>query len=248
MECYSFSKPGADHLEAGQKGQDQMFGIHGADHLALCLCDGCGSSPLGGEAAQYTAMMTARLFYYEFYDLLLARPDAVRRRLSAVLQPALRTIASQLGAPPEALATTILAFAADNSGRYLCAHLGDGCILLQPKGAPADSVSVISSPSCVAGTHATDLTMNADMMRHLKVYQSLLPTSGKFLLLTMEQTGLLRRRPGTDAALRPFRPGAGTLPGSASPKGRLQCGAHLHCLNGPPVAFCRRGAILRTRM
>ena len=124
MECYSFSKPGADHLEAGQKGQDQMFGIHGADHLALCLCDGCGSSPLGGEAAQYTAMMTARLFYYEFYDLLLARPDAVRRRLSAVLQPALRTIASQLGAPPEALATTILAFAADNSGRYLCAHLG----------------------------------------------------------------------------------------------------------------------------
>ena len=242
MECYSFSKPGADHLEAGQKGQDQMFGIHGADHLALCLCDGCGSSPLGGEAAQYTAMMTARLFYYEFYDLLLARPDAVRRRLSAVLQPALRTIASQLGAPPEALATTILAFAADNSGRYLCAHLGDGCILLQPKGAPADSVSVISSPSCVAGTHATDLTMNADMMRHLKVYQSLLPTSGKFLLLTAPA------RPGTDAALRPFRPGAGTLPGSASHKGRLQCGAHLHCLNGPPVAFCRRGAILRTRM
>lgn len=192
MECYSFSKPGADHLEAGQKGQDQMFGIHGADHLALCLCDGCGSSPLGGEAAQYTAMMTARLFYYEFYDLLLARPDAVRRRLSAVLQPALRTIASQLGAPPEALATTILAFAADNSGRYLCAHLGDGCILLQPKGAPADSVSVISSPSCVAGTHATDLTMNADMMRHLKVYQSLLPTSGKFLLLTDGADGLLR--------------------------------------------------------
>lgn len=50
MECYSFSKPGADHLEAGQKGQDQMFGIHGADHLALCLCDGCGSSPLGGRS------------------------------------------------------------------------------------------------------------------------------------------------------------------------------------------------------
>ena len=49
MECYSFSKPGADHLEAGQKGQDQMFGIHGADHLALCLCDGCGSSPLGAK-------------------------------------------------------------------------------------------------------------------------------------------------------------------------------------------------------
>ena len=79
MECYSFSKPGADHLEAGQKGQDQMFGIHGADHLALCLCDGCGSSPLGGEAAQYTAMMTARLFYYEFYDLLLARPGVSPR-------------------------------------------------------------------------------------------------------------------------------------------------------------------------
>lgn len=187
-------------------------------------------------------MMTARLFYYEFYDLLLARPDAVRRRLSAVLQPALRTIASQLGAPPEALATTILAFAADNSGRYLCAHLGDGCILLQPKGAPADSVSVISSPSCVAGTHATDLTMNADMMRHLKVYQSLLPTSGKFLLLTDgADRAAAPARPGTDAALRPFRPGAGTLPGSASPKGRLQCGAHLHCLNGPPGCFLPPG-------
>ena len=121
-----------------------------------------------------------------------------------MLQPALRTIASQLGAPPEALATTILAFAADNSGRYLCAHLGDGCILMQPPGAEAAAFSTISAPSCGIAPHSTYLTMNTNMMQHLKVYRSLRPVRGKFLLLTDGADDLLRSKLPKDRLLCPF--------------------------------------------
>lgn len=73
-----------------------------------------------------------RMFYEQFYDLLLDDPDTVRRKICAVLQPALRAFAEQQGVEPEALAATLIVFAADDTGRYLCAHLGDGCILMQP--------------------------------------------------------------------------------------------------------------------
>lgn len=132
MECYSFTKPGRLHLKNGEKNQDQLFGIRSRDRIAVCLSDGCSTASHGLAAAQQIVTLTARMFYEQFYDLLLDDPDTVRRKICAVLQPALRAFAEQQGVEPEALAATLIVFAADDTGRYLCAHLGDGCILMQP--------------------------------------------------------------------------------------------------------------------
>lgn len=133
MECYSFTKPGRLHLKNGEKNQDQLFGIRSRDRIAVCLSDGCSTASHGLAAAQQIVTLTARMFYEQFYDLLLDDPDTVRRKICAVLQPALRAFAEQQGVEPEALAATLIVFAADDTGRYLCAHLGDGCILMQPR-------------------------------------------------------------------------------------------------------------------
>lgn len=195
MECYSFSTAGSRHQEAGEKNQDQMFGIQGGDRLSICLSDGCGSSPYGGAAAQYVCTLTARLFFFEFYKLLAADPDTVRQRVAAVLQPALRALAAQEGIDPEELAATILVLAVDQAGRYLCAHLGDGCILTQSQDTPEKKYQVISDASRGITPHSTYLTMNADMMQHLKVYRSFRPHKRKFLLLTDGAADLLRDAP-----------------------------------------------------
>lgn len=192
MECYSFSKAGRFHLKNGEKNQDQIFGIRSSDRIAVCLSDGCSTSPRGLAAAQKVVTLTAKMFFNDFYDLLLDDSDTVRRKVSAVLQPTLRAFAAQQGVRPETLAATLLVFAADRSGRYLCAHLGDGCVLMQPPDAEASAFSIISSPSHGIVPHSTYLTMNADMMRHLKVYRSLRPSHGKFLLLTDGADNLLR--------------------------------------------------------
>ena len=204
MECYSFTKPGQYHLKKGQKNQDQLFGIRSSDRIAVCLSDGCSTASHGLAAAQQIVTLTARMFYDQFYDLLLDDPDTVRRKVCAVLQPALRTFAKQQGIEPEALAATLIVFAADDTGRYLCAHLGDGCILMQPPGADASACSTISAPSCGIVPHSTYLTMNTNMMQHLKVYQSLRPTHGKFLLLTDGADALLRGNLPKDQLLCPF--------------------------------------------
>lgn len=204
MECYSFTKPGQYHLKNGQKNQDQLFGIRSSDRIAVCLSDGCSTASHGLAAAQQIVTLTARMFYDQFYGLLLDDPDTVRRKICAVLQPALRVFAEQQGVEPEALATTLIVFAADDTGRYLCAHLGDGCILMQPPGAEAAAFSTISAPSCGIAPHSTYLTMNTNMMQHLKVYRSLRPVRGKFLLLTDGADDLLRGSLPKDQLLCPF--------------------------------------------
>lgn len=133
MECYSFTKPGRLHLKNGEKNQDQLFGIRSRDRIAVCLSDGCSTASHGLAAAQQIVTLTARMFYEQFYDLLLDDPDTVRRKICAVLQPALRAFAEQQGVEPGALAATLIVFAADDTGRYLCAHLGDGCILMRSR-------------------------------------------------------------------------------------------------------------------
>lgn len=192
MECYSFSNAGSLHREAGEKNQNQMFGIQGGNRLALCLSDGCDSSPYGGAAAQYVCTLTARLFFFEFYKLLAASQDAVRHRVAAVLQPALRVLAAQEGIDPEELAATILVLAVDQMGRYLCAHLGDGCILTQSQGEATEEYQVISDASRSVGSDSTGLTMDADGMQHLKVYRSFRAQERKFLLLTDGAADLVR--------------------------------------------------------
>ena len=97
MECYSFTKPGRLHLKNGEKNQDQLFGIRSRDRIAVCLSDGCSTASHGLAAAQQIVTLTARMFYEQFYDLLLDDPDTVRRKICAVLQPALRAFAEQQG-------------------------------------------------------------------------------------------------------------------------------------------------------
>lgn len=104
MECYSFTKPGRLHLKNGEKNQDQLFGIRSRDRIAICLSDGCSTASHGLAAAQQIVTLTARMFYDQFYELLLDDPDTVRRKICAVLQPALRAFAKQQGVEPEALA------------------------------------------------------------------------------------------------------------------------------------------------
>lgn len=184
MHCYTFSKTGQRHLTLGQPGQDQLFGILGSRHSAVCLSDGGSFTAYGCEAAQQTAAITARLFYDHFWELLLADSATVRRTVCATLLPALQEYATQKNIPPESLAATMLVLAADDQGRFISAHLGDGRILMQEPDLAPKQFSVISSPSCGVVPHSTYLTMNASLMRHLKVARVLRPAPRKFLLLT----------------------------------------------------------------
>ena len=75
---------------------------------------------------------------------------------------------------------------------------------MQPPGAEAAAFSTISAPSCGIAPHSTYLTMNTNMMQHLKVYRSLRPVRGKFLLLTDGADDLLRSKLPKDRLLCPF--------------------------------------------
>jgi len=195
MNCYTFTKMGQRHLSLSQPGQDQLFGIRGSDHIAVCLSDGGSFTPHGREAAQQTATTTARLFYDHFRELLLADSAAVRREICTALLPALQKYAVQQNIPPESLAATLMVLAADDQGRFVSAHLGDGRILMQEPELAPEKFSIISSPSNGVTPHSTYLTMNSNLMRHLKVARTLRPMPRKFLLLTDGADGLLRRSP-----------------------------------------------------
>ena len=191
MNFYSFSKPGQRHRDQNQESQDQIFGIRGSDRISVCVSDGASFTPYGREAAQKVATLAARLFYDRFWPLMLAKPDAVRRELCAAILPELQRYAKEKNIPPEWMAATLLVLAMDEQGRYLCVHLGDGAILEQPRDTP-DRFRMLSAPSNGVLPHSTYLTMNADLMAHLKFSRSLEAMPQKLLILTDGADELLR--------------------------------------------------------
>lgn len=192
MNFYSFTKAGQHHSSQNQPNQDQMFGIRGSEHLAVCLSDGASFTPFGREAAQKVATITARLFYDRFWPLMLAKPDAVRREICAAILPELQRYAEQQNVPAEWMAATLLVLAMDNQGRYLCVHLGDGAILEQQQNDAPNHFRLLSAPSNGLLQHSTYLTMNANLMQHLKFSRSLEPAARKLLVMTDGADQLLR--------------------------------------------------------
>lgn len=195
MDFYSFTKAGRQHQRSAQANQDQLFGIRGHDRIAVCLSDGAGFSPYGREAARRVATITARLFYDRFWQLMVEKPDAVRSELCAALLPALQDYAAQANIPPEWMAATLVALAMDDQGRYICAHLGDGSILEQGPEQSSRQFQVVSAPSNGLFLNSTFLTMNSNLMFHLKICRSTVSSQRKLLLMTDGADQLLRPKP-----------------------------------------------------
>lgn len=218
MECYSFTKPGRLHLKNGEKNQDQLFGIRSSDRIAICLSDGCSTASHGLAAAQQIVTLTARMFYDQFYELLLDDPDTVRRKICAVLQPALRAFAEQQSVEPEALAATLIVFAADDTGRYLCAHLGDGCILMQPRGRRACRIFNDLCPFLRnrAAFHLSDHEHQHDAAPESISFSP--ACAGKIPSAYRWRRGpAAQQTSARPASLSLFRPGAGVLSGRTAP-------------------------------
>ena len=169
--------------------QDALFGIQGSSRMALGLCDGAGFTPYGKEAAQQAAPAVAELFYRRFWELMLADLDTVRGEVCSTVLPRLRSYAEQKQIPPGWMASTLLVAAMDKEGRYICAHLGDGAILEQ---AGEERFRMVSNPSNGMLPNSTYLTMNVDMMQHLKITRSADPGRKKLLLVTDGADRLLR--------------------------------------------------------
>lgn len=192
MDFYSFTKTGRRHQVSAQENQDQLFGIRGRDRIAVCVSDGAGFSPYGREAAHLVATITARFLFDGFWQILLKKPDAVRKELCAALLPVLQEHAMQEHIPPEWMAATLVALATDEQGHYICLHLGDGAILEQRQKNDANSFQLVSAPSNGLRPNTTFLTMNSNLMYHLKISRSTTPAPKKLLLMTDGADRLLR--------------------------------------------------------
>lgn len=190
-----FSRPGTVHLREGSDNEDRVSVVTRGSVTAAVVCDGAGSARYGGAAAERTAQTLSSLLASEFSALFETEGAAFHLRIIHAVEQALAQYSRRTGAPPQELACTILAAAADEGGRCICLHLGDG-ILLQKRQHQVHP-TLVSAPMTGLAPHSTYLTMNCDLSRYLRCYrwedahleQLLLLTDGAAEHLTRLQGG-----------------------------------------------------------
>jgi len=174
---------GGRYEDAWATAQGQTAG--GDPLVAICVCDGAGSAPLGWLGAAVCSQLLVQWLSEHFdayYDAFLQHDDdEIRWGVTAVLKRALRRLAEKKTVSLESFATTVVALVTTADGRWLCVHVGDGAIVAGRDG----DYQVISQPHNGRYSNETFFVTDHDAHEYLRVYANHnLPTFDAFALFT----------------------------------------------------------------
>ena len=180
LEYAYFSKTGKYHRQRQGCNEDRVVCFQREDLVGAVVCDGAGSCPSGGLAAQLVSEAVAKALSRNFAGWYDMDAQTLRRRLVRCILDRLEHCRGTHGIPPKELACTLMAAVMDRQGRCLCVHLGDGIILTRRH----DGFQVASAPENGLVPAATYLTMNCNMFRHLRLCRWQDPSVQALYLLT----------------------------------------------------------------
>ena len=170
MNIQCISNVGKQHAVLNQKSQDMISVRQNSDGItAVVVCDGASYSPHSGKAAELVCEVVSEYLLSDFIEGLYQEEHIFKRKLILKLEERLLDWANAQNIPTRELSTTICAVAIDSLGRFICLHLGDGKILWKRK--EKDNIEYISSPENGIIKPQTYLTMNCNMLKHLRVYK-----------------------------------------------------------------------------
>lgn len=152
---------GQQHLLEGRPCQDFAAGRAAGRAAAVCLCDGAGSCPHSERAAECVCDWALRLLPACFDELYGVSEDELADILVAGGQAAL-----QEAGLPDGLCTMLL-MACHEDGRWMAAHIGDGYIFVEERGASR----VLSYPENGSFANETFFLCEAGAREHLRVYR-----------------------------------------------------------------------------
>lgn len=167
---------GRHHIASGVPCQDQVRICREEGIVCAALADGAGSresSHIGAACVTQTvSALACREFdqWWQMEERELAA-DLVRRCLAEL---------ERQTPPIYELASTLLFFAADQEGRFLSGHLGDG-VQVRVTGAGSE---VFSPPENGEFENETYFLTEADAVEHLRLRRGKLTESGTLLLMS----------------------------------------------------------------
>lgn len=170
------TRAGRQHILQGIPCQDMIQVCREQGVLCAALADGAGSrgsSHIG--AACVTRTISAQVCR-EFAQLYALSESA---RASKLLAQCLSELERQ-SPPIYELASTLLFFAADETGRFLSGHLGDGVQIRICDGA----AEVFSPPENGAYQNETYFLTAPDAPEHLRLQQGVLDGDGALLMMS----------------------------------------------------------------
>lgn len=160
--------------------------------ICTALADGAGSRSASHLGADCVTNLVSSLMCERFEELFAAQPDVIAQ---IILQNCLDGL-DQLAHPRYDLASTLLFFAADESGRFLSGHLGDGVQIL----VTGESARVFSVPENGDDPGLTWFVTSPDALEHLRIKKGVLTADGTMLLMSDGMgTGLYCQNTGDPA-------------------------------------------------
>ena len=167
---------GAAHRQLGTPCQDSVCIRRENNILCAVLADGAGSRCASHLGADCVTDRVCGVLCERFGELSSAQPDTIAQ---IILQNCLEGL-DRLPQPRYDLASTLLFFAADEKGRFLSGHLGDGVQIL----VIGASARVFSAPENGDDPGVTWFVTSPDALEHLRIKKGVLTPGGTMLLMS----------------------------------------------------------------
>lgn len=167
---------GTAHQQLGTPCQDRVRIRRAENMLSAALADGAGSRCASHFGAELVTELVCELLCERFLELFAAEHGAAAR---TILDACLEGL-DRLPHPRYNLASTLLFFAADESGRFLSGHLGDGVQILVTD----RTARVFSMPENGDSPGVTWFTTSPDASAHFRIKRGILPDHGTMLLMS----------------------------------------------------------------
>ena len=146
--------------------QDVVAGCKWENFGAVVLADGAGSCLYAAEGAKTSADEVLRLLQQHGEEWLADELSSIAEEIIA----SCRTALVENGYPLDEQASTLLFALADEGGRFLCGHLGDGCVFRSSD----SSAELISAPENGDHPNETIFVTSEGAEEHLRLLQGAL--------------------------------------------------------------------------
>jgi hypothetical protein len=174
---------GKSHLGSETPCQDYASARIQHDFACIALADGAGSRLHSAHGARAVVKAVTRALATRFEEMWAqseASPHEVSNELIVCCRNALERQAKDLGCQISDLAST-LALVAHSKGRFLAAHVGDGCIIYQRDDG---EIAILSHPDNGEYANTTFFMTDPDVRTRFRLYRGESAQGSGFVIMS----------------------------------------------------------------
>ena len=171
---------GRGHISEGTPCQDKITSKYNGATYVIALADGAGSAALSHIGAEKCVDIITQYFLDNFEDCYANEDDnSLKKSIYEKLIENLNQLAFENHCSIKELACTLLCVA-ENNGRFITVHLGDGIIAFYDN----DSVKVYSSPDNGEFANITYFVTTFNALSKIRIQKAELPEVTAFYLMS----------------------------------------------------------------